>query len=701
MRAKVIQAPIMAVLLLLVLVLPQSVLANGVEISDVDAVGITSSTAVVKWTTNVTSGSLVNYGTTTTLGETKSDGSMVLDHYIPLTDLSADTVYYYEVWSGGVRSPADTEEYHFFTTSPQPEEYDIELDSACGVCGDLIDPEKLLCNEIIEATATVAQLGKYYICWDSRTAANVVATFEASGSGVYTVAFFMPVATKGKKSVYLTTDPAYAEKAKTEFEVLPSVKVDPEHGPVGTEVSLNGYGFGASQDIRVNLVQGEVTKGEEKTAEANGKGSWTLSYTVPHTPAGRYIFQVEGKEETPATWVNWVDKDFEVTPQITITPASGTVGQAINVVGTGFASEEEDIEITFDGDVRKENIFADADGSWTATITVPIRTVSRYIIDASGSATRARDVPDVTFTLVPGISVQPVSAYVGDTIAVKGGGFAPGETGIRVSLDGTSVATGTIVADDHGCWESSFSLPASAYGSHTVSASGQTTAAVSTSLSTLARITGLSPDEGAPGDSVTVTGDGFHGGQELTVTIGGIAVSGEIPNSASNGNVNVTFRVPKGSTAGERELVVADAGGATDSVDFTVTQKILSTVPLPISPKDSTLRSGRVTFVWQGVTGSTGYTYTLEIVGHWSKSGIEASTYTLTDTETVTESLGKGTYSWRVKLVDSYGNESPWSDSVEFKVSPIPTWVWVVVGLVVLLVLMVVAYRETKFRVTE
>jgi len=51
--------------------------------------------------------------------------------------------------------------------------------------------------------------------------------------------------------------------------------------------------------------------------------------------------------------------------------------------------------------------------------------------------------------------------------------------------------------------------------------------------------------------------------------------------------------------------------------------------------------------------------------------------------------------------VDNYGNESPWSDSGSFRVSPIPIWVWVIVGVVVLVGLMVVAYRETKFKVTE
>lgn len=159
----------------------------------------------------------------------------------------------------------------------------------------------------------------------------------------------------------------------------------------------------------------------------------------------------------------------------------------------------------------------------------------------------------------------------------------------------------------------------------------------------------------------------------------------------------------KGSPEGKQTLVVTDEGGATDSTDFTVTKKTLSTTPLPISPKDNTLRSGEVNFNWQGSTGSTSYTYTLEINTTassgkiWDKLGISESSYTLTEEE----ALPGGTYYWRVKIVDDYGNESTWSDSIEFTVSPIPTWVWVVVGLVVLVVLMVVAYRETKFKVTE
>jgi len=697
-RIKRIQATIIAGLLLLTLILPQLALAAP-EILNVVVLDYTATTATIFWTTNTTSDSVVRYGTTTPPGETEPDSSKVTTHFIYLTGLTPGTTYYFEVEStDGLETSTDNNggAYYSFTTEAVTV-YSITLDPVCGVCGELI--EVGLCGEVIGVTALVAAAGTYHVCWDSRAAANVVGTFTATGAGSHTLAFYMPEAKKGIHTVYLT-DNAYAEKAKATFEVFPSVKIDPAEGPVGTEVTLNGYGFTASQDIRVSFWQGEIKKSEEKTAKADAKGSWPVSYTIPHTPAGGYIFKVEAKEGT--VWVNWVSKYFEVTPKITVTPDSGTVGQTIKVDGTGFASEEEGIEVTFDGEVRKENIFADVDGSWTASITAPIRTCGRYVIDASGSATRARDVPDVTFTLVAGIAVEPISAYVGDTITVTGGGFAPGEKGIRVSFEGTVVTTATITPDIYGCWESSFTLPASAYGSHTVSASGETTAAVTTTLDTKAKIEELSPTEGAPGDSVTLTGNGFSNNKKLTVTVGGVAVP-ENMQTQTNGNVNITFRVPKGSPEGKQTLVVTDEGGATDQVDFTVKKKTLSTTPLPISPKDSTLRSGEVTFKWQGVTGSTGYTYTLEIntsagSGNiWSKSGIAESSYTLTEEE----ALPKGTYYWRVKIVDDYGNESAWPDSIEFTVSPIPTWVWVVVGVVVLVGLMVVAYRETKFKVTE
>ncbi len=716
MHIKRIWAPIIVGLLLLMPLLPRPALADGPGIVP-GSVAYTvnePTAATITWTTDNISDSRVNYGTTPAPSDVVNivyNSSYVASHLIRLTGLIPDTTYYFEVVStnSSIGTSVDNNggAYYSFRTPPPPVGYySITLNPVCGVCGELIDVG--ICGEVIGVTAIVSIPGTYYICWDSLT--NIKETFTADTIGSYSLAIYTPEAIKGPHTVYLvySTDTGNA-KASAVFTVLPSVKlVDPKtgnetsEGPVGTTVTFNGYGFTSSQQLQIKFNDTVIT-----TTTANSAGSWTLNYTIPATPGGGYVFDIQAKEGT--VWVAWVSKYFKVTPKITATPSSGTVGQTVTINGTGFASKEKDIEVTFGGKKVKKISYAEENGSWGDIITVPAVQRGDYKIDASGTLTRARDVPDVTFTVNPGILVEPISAYIGDTITVIGGGFAIGETGIQVYFDGMVVSPSTITANMSGCWESSFTLPASTYGSHTVSASGDiTTPPVTRTINTQAEILQFSPAEGAPGDSVSLTGNGFHGSQKLTVTIGGGAAPIDAPNTTQlNGNVVINFHVPKGSTEGQRTLVVTDEGGATASVAFMVTKKTLSTTPLPISPEDSTLRSGIVTFKWQGVTNSTGYTYTLEIsrtagsTPFWSRPDIKGSSYTLTDTPTVTETLQPGTYYWRVKIVDNFGNEGAWSDSIKFTVSPIPTWVWVVVGLVVLIVLMVVAYRETKFKVTE
>jgi hypothetical protein len=707
---KKILAPIIAGLLLGMLILPQLALAEGPEISTPVVQDITSTSATIFWTTNTSSNSRVNYGTNTTLGYYVSDSTMVTTHFIHLTGLPPNTIYYFEVQSTdatGTATNNNSGAYYQFTTLPIPlTEYSITLEPICGVCGELVDVG--VCGELIGVTAIVPVSGTFYICWDSRAESSVEATFTGM-PGVWEVAFFLPESAMGIHTVYLT-DTTYITRANTTFEVLPSVKIDPEKGPVGSNVTLNGYGFKASQNIRVTLFQGEVQKGEQKTATANTVGSWNVTYIIPATPAGGYTFKVEAKEGT-GLWVNYVSKSFRVTPQITVDRDSATVGQTIRVDGTGFASDEEGIKVTFNGEVRKEKIYADGNGSWSTTITVPPLQSGRYIIDAWGASTRARDVPDVTFTVSPGILVEPISAYVGDNITVTGGGFAPQETGIKVYFDGKLVTSTTITANISGCWRTSFVLEASTSGNHIVSASGDITQpAVTNNFTTLTKIGQPSPVEGAPGDSITVTGNGFNANRKLTVYVGGIVAPGQDGESLdertlTNGNVLVTFRVPKGSVAGKQMLTVTDDGGATASVNFTATTNVLAT-PQPISPETgSKLKSGEITFRWGGITSGSNITYTLQIGNSTNAASQPVRLYQ--DIQTLTyqlpkeDALPRGTYYWWVKAVDNYDNESHWSISSSFTVSPIPTWVWVVVGLVVLVGLMVVAYRETKFKVTE
>lgn len=93
-------------------------------ISAVACSGITSTTATITWTTDEFSDSVVIYGATTPPSSTASDGTMVTDHSITLTGLTADTLYCYEVESTDVAGNTATDNsggaYYSFTTTAAP-----------------------------------------------------------------------------------------------------------------------------------------------------------------------------------------------------------------------------------------------------------------------------------------------------------------------------------------------------------------------------------------------------------------------------------------------------------------------------------------------------------------------------------------------------------------------------------------------------
>ncbi|HEY49337.1 MAG TPA: hypothetical protein G4O13_04755 [Dehalococcoidia bacterium] len=94
---KVAIAILLALLLLILAALP--VAASPLAISAVETGNVTETSATITWTTDVPADSVVNYGTTPSLGLTASDATLVTNHSITLNDLVLGTTYYYEVQS--------------------------------------------------------------------------------------------------------------------------------------------------------------------------------------------------------------------------------------------------------------------------------------------------------------------------------------------------------------------------------------------------------------------------------------------------------------------------------------------------------------------------------------------------------------------------------------------------------------------------
>lgn len=92
-------------------------------ISNVQISNITETSATVTWTTDEASDSTVNFGTTTSLGSTESDGTMTTNHSVNLSGLSPNTQYFLEVQSEDASNNQATDDnsgsYYSFTTDEE------------------------------------------------------------------------------------------------------------------------------------------------------------------------------------------------------------------------------------------------------------------------------------------------------------------------------------------------------------------------------------------------------------------------------------------------------------------------------------------------------------------------------------------------------------------------------------------------------
>jgi GH18 family chitinase len=98
-------------------------------ITGITTSNITSNAATVQWTTNVASNSQVEYGTTTSYGNTTPvDASLPTSHSVTLSGLAADTLYHYRVISTEAAGYQAVSSDQTFTTAPPPPASTIRSD---------------------------------------------------------------------------------------------------------------------------------------------------------------------------------------------------------------------------------------------------------------------------------------------------------------------------------------------------------------------------------------------------------------------------------------------------------------------------------------------------------------------------------------------------------------------------------------------
>jgi hypothetical protein len=238
------------------------------------------------------------------------------------------------------------------------------------------------------------------------------------------------------------------------------IEIDPDEGPVGTEVEIDGSDFNSREDITIEFDDEDVdiASGDEET---DSDGDFTCTILIPESTADEHTITVIGEDSDAEA-----EAEFTVEPEISIDPTSGAAGTKVSVSGTGF-KEDHDIDISFDGSEVSTTIETDDLGSFSGTFTVPTKVKDTYTVKASDGSNKH----SVDFTIIAGAELSLTTGNVGTELTVSGTGFTADGT-VTIKYGDTQVATGAVDAD--GAFSVAFEVPASQYGLHTITATDGT-----------------------------------------------------------------------------------------------------------------------------------------------------------------------------------------------------------------------------------
>jgi hypothetical protein len=531
-------------------------------------------------------------------------------------------------------------------------------------------------------------IGNYQLYWGETD--QLIGQGEVK-QGIASIAFIVPEAVRGKHKVTLKIA---GEFFTTDFIVIPSISLSIDQGAVDSNLTVTGRGFNANEsNIQIVYDSSPVETG----ILASNKGTWQSTFKVPKSSRGQHIIDTTGT--TPASEVE--DKVFTVIPKIDVNPSYGWVGTMVGVYGSGFANGETNIKLIYDGGTVKIDIAADAVGSWQSSFSIPSSAKGAHEIRAYGAITNEADLVSASFSVSPGIKLEPVSGYlggaiyVGDGLWVSGVGFEANEGGIRVTFDG-SLNISDIVADTKGSWSDRLEVPQCSKGEHTIDASGEITKSsdIVDAIVIISPKIELNPTSGAIGNDITVHGEGFAANQVITISYNGVQASTGAATD-TKGNFTTSFKIPKGK-AGDHTVTVIDA---TASVFSAILNVESTPPPMPnlVSPEAGSefgfIGKTTIAFKWTDVSDPSGVYYILEISPSANfagtiirKEGLTASEYTLTDNEGLT----KGSYYWRVKAVDGADNQSEWTNGQLFKVGGLNWWLILIIILAVVVVIVII-----------
>ena len=481
----------------------------------------------------------------------------------------------------------------------------------------------------------------------------------------------------------------------------PSISLSPSSGVSGTAVKLSGVSFSSYTGDRLSVFFDDTEVTPNGVAVAAGSILQATFLVPDYTKSGTHVISIKG-----ATGAILAESQFYVSHQeIVLNRWSGTVGTTVKASCKGFHAGKEVSIQYYSKDTPDVLASATANdtGECTAQFTIPVSSAGSHEIDAQNEF---GDLAQTDIEIIPSLNINPAVAAVGDKVDISGAGFT-GNSEVDVTLRGNKVAFAPV--SERGSFSATFNVPVIRAGTYSITIEDSSRNIKWIDFTVDTKII-MSAQSGEVGLKLKVDGTGFEVWSIVSIKYDGEEVA--VSMTDINGIFSVYFNVPV-SVSGEHNVTITDGLNIKQFV-FTVESEP-PPVPEIFVPKLDSIVAAKVFFDWESVYDpSEPVVYTLQVARTadfqqpiLEKKGLSVSQYTVSEEEALRPSRRFTHYYWRVKAIDSAGNEGNWSVPVAFQVEPsniLPAWAeYTLIGIGILLVIILGSRirKGTKLTVAE
>ena len=473
----------------------------------------------------------------------------------------------------------------------------------------------------------------------------------------------------------------------------PSISISPSSGVSGTTVTVRGSSFSSYIGDRLSIYFDDIGVTPSGVTVSGGSIFQTTFVIPDYTVSGSHVISIKGK-----TGGVLAENQFYVSQQeIVLDKWTCTVGTTIKASCKGFHAGKEVTVQYYSTDVPDilASQTANDSGECTVQFTTPVSAAGRHEIYVQNEF---GDYAQTDIEIIPSLSINPAVAAVGDKVNVTGFGFT-GNSEVDVTLHGDKVAFTPV--SERGSFSATFYLPVIRAGTYSIAIDDSSRNIKWIDFTVDTKIT-ISAQSGEVGLKTKVDGTGFevlsvviikYDDEEIAVAITDI-----------NGTFSVNFIVPV-SVAGPHNITVTDGLNTKQSI-FTV-ESTPPPVPDAYVPKAFSTVEAQTNFAWGSVYDpSEPVVYTLQVSRTpdfqqpiLEKKGLSVSQYTLAGEEALRPSRRFTHYYWRVRAIDSAGNEGDWSVPVAFQVEPsntLPVWAEITLSGIGILLVIILGSRIRK-----